>query len=77
MKYRITITTYDPELISALNAIEPGKRGKFIEAALAHFTMTRKGKKMIAEMTIRAKQLKNKTENKIHKKDTIDIDKFL
>ena len=50
MKYKISLSTYDPDIVDALSRLGY-KKAEFIEQALALFLNTRKGKAMMKLMT--------------------------
>ena len=50
MKYKISLSTYDPDIVAALSILGY-KKAEFIEQALGFFLNTRKGKAMMKLMT--------------------------
>ncbi|MDA8105783.1 MAG: hypothetical protein M0Z71_10430 [Nitrospiraceae bacterium] len=50
MKYKISLSTYDPDIVAALSSLGY-KKAEFIEQALGFFLNTKKGKAMMKLMT--------------------------
>ncbi|MDA8083859.1 MAG: hypothetical protein M0024_09415 [Nitrospiraceae bacterium] len=58
MKYKICLSTYDPDIVAALSCLGY-KKAEFIEQALGFFLHTRKGKRMMKLIVDNATEIKH------------------
>jgi len=89
MKYKIHLTTDDPEIIEAFQKVGERSKGKLVEKALIYFLSSKKGKDTLELMSKKSKELNVKKGKDMEQngkicsdlqksgKGKINIDKFL
>lgn len=82
MKYKIILTTYDTQVIEALDKLGR-KKNQFVEKAIALFLETKRGKDMLKVMTKGSGRERNATDDqkerskKAEKSGSLNLDEFL